>query len=114
MSEKPEQGLREISSSELKKSIENRETFIVEFSAGWCHPCKLLNPILEELSKEYGSISFYKVDVDSNNDVLDDYTVGAVPTMIFYGNGEKLSRMTGYHKKESIVEEISKTLSKFL
>lgn len=104
------QGLKEIDPSKLKKAIEDKETFVVEFSANWCHPCKLIGPILEELADENANINFYKVDVDANNEVLDEYGIGAVPTMLFFGKGEKLSKLTGYHKKESIKEAIDKSI----
>lgn len=114
MSEPSDAILKEIDSSSLKIAIDNKETFIVEFSADWCHPCKLLQPTMEELAKEHTNIPFYKIDVDSNNDVLDEYNIGAVPTVMFYGNGENLLRVKGYQKKENIEEAIQKSLGPFL
>jgi len=76
---------------------------LVDFTAAWCGPCKMLNPILEELSQEWEEqLSIRKLDVDQNQNTAMKYGVMGVPTLILFKNGEIAERMTGYKPKKQL------------
>lgn len=76
---------------------------LVDFTAAWCGPCKMLNPILEELSQEWeDQVSIRKLDVDQNQNTAMKYGVMGVPTLILFKNGEIAERMTGYKPKKQL------------
>jgi len=68
---------------------------VVDFFATWCGPCKVIAPQVEALEKEMPGVIFLKVDVDECEDVAMQYKVSAMPTFMFFKNGEKLSDFAG-------------------
>lgn len=105
--------LEEISIGLLHSLEEDKKTFVLELRASWCHPCKLMEPILEEISSEYydRGLQFYKIDVDAYNKILDEYTINSVPTILFFREGEIIRKLKGFYKKDSIVEVIQNEMS---
>ncbi|XP_078532848.1 thioredoxin-like [Lissotriton helveticus] len=68
---------------------------IVDFTATWCGPCRMIAPLFEELSKKHSGVIFLKVDVDESEDISQKYGITAMPTFIFIKNGEKVDVCTG-------------------
>ncbi|RMH69119.1 MAG: thioredoxin [Gemmatimonadetes bacterium] len=84
---------------------------VLDFGAGWCAPCKKIEPILEELSEEYGDQAvFGKVDIDNYPDIAAQFNVMSVPTVIFLKNGEEQDRIIGLEKKPKIVKRLEAIL----
>ena len=79
---------------------------IVDFYANWCGPCKILSPILDEVSKELKDIKFIKVDVDKHEDIAREYGIMSIPTLIFFKNGEVVNKNIGLINEEKIQEII--------
>lgn len=76
---------------------------IVDFTAVWCGPCKMLDPIVKQLAQEWeGKIRFVKLDVDDNPDLAMKYQVMGVPTLILFSQGKPVERITGYQPKERL------------
>lgn len=85
---------------------------LVDFGAEWCHPCKQLDPIVEELADEWdGKVKFVKLDIDSNMDTTMRFGVMGVPTLILFIGGEPKERLTGFVPKKRIIEKLSPHLS---
>ncbi len=85
---------------------------LVDFGAEWCHPCKQLDPIVEELAKAWdGKVKVMKVDIDANADTAMKYGVMGVPTLILFVDGEPVERLTGYVPKKRIEETFLPFLS---
>jgi thioredoxin 1 len=79
---------------------------IVDFTATWCSPCKMLDPIVTQLSQEWdGKVKFYKLDVDENSNTAMQYGVMGVPTLIIFVNGNAMQRLSGYQPKDRIVSK---------
>lgn len=73
---------------------------VVDFYATWCGPCKMISPILEDLSKKYLNVVFCKVDVDEADDVAQKYDIHAMPTFLFFKNGETIETVVGANSDE--------------
>lgn len=85
--------------------INSDQLTLVDFSAEWCGPCKMLAPILKQVKDEMGDdLKIVKIDVDKNQSLANTYQVRGVPTMIFFKNGEQLWRKSGVLQKGEIVQ----------
>lgn len=83
--------------------IDKKEKILVDFYASWCGPCKMLAPILEEISKEV-DVQICSVDVDDNFDLAKSYGVMSVPTLILFNNGVEVKRAIGLKNKDFILD----------
>jgi thioredoxin 1 len=86
--------------------LQSEQPVLVDFTAVWCGPCKMLSPIVEELSGEWsGKIKVVKLDVDDNPSLAMDYQVMGVPTLLLFKGGKPAHRMTGYKPKDKVIKE---------
>ena len=77
---------------------------LVDFSATWCGPCRMLAPVLDEISQEYaGQVTIYKVDIDQCQSLAMNYRVSAVPTMVLFEDGQPVSATTGAQPKGNVL-----------
>jgi thioredoxin 1 len=76
---------------------------LVDFGAEWCHPCKQLDPIVEDLALEWGEkVKVGKLDIDHNTESTMKYGVMGVPTLLLFVDGEPVERLTGYVPRQKI------------
>lgn len=99
--------MKEISVSELKQKIENKETMLVSFSASWCGPCKMLK---EELKKVQSSTPIYKIDVEEDIDFSRQYSVRSVPTMKMFKEGNVINTTVGLRSAPEINKLITENV----
>jgi thioredoxin len=86
---------------------------IIDFYADWCGPCKMVAPILEELSKEYqGKIDIYKVDTEAEQELASVFGIRSIPSLLFIPPTGKPQMAMGAMPKESFVEAINTILLK--
>jgi len=91
--------------------IENAVPVMVDFSAEWCGPCKMLAPVIEELADEYaGRIRVGKLDIDNNHQTPGQYGIQGVPTLIIFQNGEPVKKFVGLISKDKISEALDELL----
>ncbi len=80
---------------------------LVDFWAEWCMPCKMIAPVLEELSEEYdGKLKIGKLNVDDNADLAAQYSIVSIPTMLFFKGGEVVKQQVGAVPKEQLKQSI--------
>jgi thioredoxin 1 len=91
-----------INSNEFNSEVLNsNEVVLVDFSAEWCGPCKMLAPIIDELSNEMeGKSKVFKIDVDQSGDIAQKYNIMNVPTVMIFKNGEVVEKVVGFQPKE--------------
>lgn len=99
--------MKEISVSELKQKIQNKETMLVSFSASWCGPCKMLK---EELKKVESLTPIYKIDVEEDIDFSRQYSVRSVPTMKMFKEGSVVSTTVGLQSAPDINKFITESV----
>ncbi len=84
---------------------------MIDFWAEWCGPCRMLTPVVKELSAEYeGRVVVGKVDVDSNPGISMKYGIRNIPTLLFFKNGEVVDKQVGVVPKGALVNKIEAIL----
>jgi len=88
--------------------INATEPVLVDFSAVWCGPCKMLDPVVKQLAGEWdGKVKVVKIDADENPNILTQYSVLGIPTLLFFKGGEIKERVTGYLPKDKLVAKFT-------
>lgn len=88
--------------------LQSDKPVVVDFWAEWCGPCRMVSPILEELSEEHGDkVSFVKLNVDENPQTAASYRVISIPTISVYSGGQVVKQIIGARPKSAIVAELS-------
>ena len=91
--------------------LESTIPVLVDFWAEWCHPCKIIGPIVEELATEYaGKLKVGKVDVDANQ-VAGNYGIMSIPSLLIFQNGQVVKSMVGAQSKDNFKREIDSVIS---
>lgn len=83
-----------------KKVIDSKAEVLVDFYADWCGPCKMLGPIMDEISKEK---TVFKVNVDDEQDLAMEYGVMSIPCVIAFKDGKEVNRSVGLKSKDDIL-----------
>jgi thioredoxin 1 len=81
---------------------------LVDFTAVWCGPCKMLDPIVKQLADDWaGRVRVVKVDVDENPDIAVQFQVMGVPTLMLFVKGQAVQRVSGYQPKDRLIAKFS-------
>ena len=84
---------------------------VLDFWAEWCGPCRMVSPIIDELSEEYeGRVNIGKMNVDENDDVISQFGIRNIPTILFFKNGQLVDKIVGAMPKAKFVEKIEALL----
>jgi thioredoxin 1 len=104
--------LPELSKSIYDDFINNNSVAVVDFWADWCGPCKMMAPILEDVSFDMsGEASFAAVNVDKNTELGESMLIMSIPTMIIYVNGKEVDRVIGATSKQSLTNILKKHIA---
>ncbi|MDP2646713.1 MAG: thioredoxin [Desulfobacterales bacterium] len=106
------EGILEINDSSFETEVLQAEKpVLIDFWAPWCGPCRAIAPIIEELAGTYGDkIKFTKCNVDDNPVIPGKYGIKAIPTLIFFKQGDVVDQITGMIAKPKLIEKIDNLL----
>jgi len=101
-------GLLQLNSGNFDETIKSGRV-LVDFWAGWCGPCRMVAPIIEELAGAYdGIVKVAKVDVDAENALASRYGVNSIPTVVLFEGGAEVKRFVGVQSKETYESVLKK------
>jgi thioredoxin 1 len=111
--------ITELNPENSKTFSESKGLVLVDIWAPWCGPCKVISPIIDELSSIYGDpttsedkkVKFGKLNADSNQDYVGELGIRSIPTIILYKNGEEIERSIGQTTKQKLTEMLEKHLN---
>lgn len=100
-----------VTDENYKELLSGGKPVVLDFWAEWCGPCRMVGPIIDELATEYeGRVVIGKVDVDDNNDIVGEYGIRNIPTVLFFKGGELVDKQVGAAGKDAFKEKIDKLL----
>lgn len=101
----------QITDSNFEEYLNAGKLMVLDFWAEWCGPCRMVAPIIDELAQEYeGRVTIGKMDVDNNDDVVGQFGIRNIPTVLFFKNGEVVDKIVGATSKDKFVQKIEALL----
>jgi len=103
---------QEINDSEFEKEVTNSaEPVLIDFWAEWCGPCKMLTPVIDQLSEEMkGKIKIVKMNIDENPEAPSTLGVRSIPTLMIFKDGKQVASKVGAHPKNKLEEWINSSI----
>jgi thioredoxin 1 len=103
---------QEINDSEFEQKVTNStEPVLIDFWAEWCGPCKMLSPVIDQLSEEMkGKIKIVKMNIDENPETPSSLGVRSIPTLMIFKDGKQISSKVGAHPKNKLKEWIDSSI----
>lgn len=103
--------VKKITDNKMEEALKSKAA-VVDFSAVWCGPCKMLAPVLEEVSEELeGKVEFFNADTDENFALAQQYKIASIPALIFLKDGKQVAQNIGFQPKDAIKRWIEAQLS---
>lgn len=101
----------QITDANFEELLGTGKPMVLDFWAEWCGPCRMVSPIIDELAQEYeGRVTIGKMNVDENNDVVGQFGIRNIPTVIFFKNGEMVDKIVGATSKDKFKEKVENLL----
>ena len=102
--------VEKIRGNNLEKA-EKSKIALIDFSATWCGPCRMLEPVLEEVSEELkGQVDFFNCDVDQNPDLAQKFGIMNIPALIILKDGKPAANTVAFQPKENLLEFIKSSM----
>jgi thioredoxin 1 len=111
MSGENDVGAGDITSANDLKALKNRGLVLIDFSAPWCAPCSLQEPIIDRIADRFaGKAGVGKVNIDKHIDIASEFDIRFIPTLIIFKNQMEVQRLTGLQPEAVISEALEKFL----
>ncbi len=104
--------MQEITETQFAEKVEqSAKPVLVDFSAEWCPPCKMLHPVIERLSLEFAeTLNVYSVNIDQDPGLSQRFSISGVPTMLFFKEGREIKKLVGFRDYDTLKGEIESIL----
>ena len=103
--------VREVSGQELDRLVSEKKTLICDFWASWCGPCRMLGPVMEQMSEEFKDrAEFVKVNVDENGDLAASLGIFSIPDVYLFEDGEVTAHSVGFLPEDEMRDWIEENL----
>lgn len=102
---------KKVMDANFQSFIQSDKPVLVDFWAKWCGPCKMMAPVLEEVSDEYANqLIVGKLEVDENPETAFEYGIMSIPTLVLFQNGRVVKEIVGYRPKSELIPELQEVL----
>jgi thioredoxin 1 len=98
-----------VTDKSFDQAIKENKTILIDFWAEWCGPCRMVTPILEEISSEY-NLPIGKLNIDENTEKPVEYSVQSIPTMVLFVDGNPVHTVVGAKPKHLLLKELAEWL----
>ncbi|MDR1745981.1 MAG: thioredoxin [Tannerella sp.] len=103
---------RVITDENFNEVLNEGKPLMIDFWAEWCGPCRMISPIIEELAQEYdGKVIVGKVDVDNNDDIVTQFGIRNIPTILFFKDKNVVDKHVGASPKDTIRQKVEALLA---
>lgn len=89
---------------DFEELIGGEDLTIIDFSATWCMPCRMLTPILEQVADKMPDVSFFNLDIDDNEEIAKRYRIFSVPTLLAFKEGKVIDSLVGLNSFDEVYE----------
>ena len=101
----------QVTDANFDELVNSGKPMVLDFWAEWCGPCRMVGPIVDELATEYeGKVIIVKIDVDNNDDVVSQFGIRNIPTILFFKDGVVVDKQVGAAPKATFVAKIDALL----
>lgn len=105
---KKEETMQELTQETFQKEVlQHKGVVVVDFYTTWCHPCKILSPIVDSLSQEMKEVKFAKINAEEHAAIAMQYDIRSVPTLIIFKQGKVVDTLMGLQPKETLKKRIA-------
>lgn len=98
----------EVTDETFESFVADNKHAVIDCWAAWCGPCRMLSPVIEELSQERGEVAFGKLDVDQNRSTPTKYGIMSIPTLLYFKGGNMVNKTVGALPKKTLEEVLEK------
>lgn len=96
--------VKEIKDNEWEKLIKESKKVVIDCFATWCGPCRMLSPVLDNISEELKDVTFYKIDVDNAEKITAEYQIMSIPTLLIFEDGKLKDKVVGLRSKSDLID----------
>ncbi len=100
----------QVQETEFDTLLKSENLLVVDFSASWCGPCRVVAPLVEQLAQEHQDIKVVKIDVDKDKPLAKRYEVRSIPAVLIFKNGELVENIVGVKPYEEFADAVKKNL----
>lgn len=102
---------QKVTDEQFNTFIQSDKPVLVDFWATWCGPCKMMAPILEEVSDNFkDKLVIGKLDVDENPQTAEQFRIMSIPTLVLFQNGKAIKQIVGYLPKNALISQLADVL----